>query len=303
MTAWAASLVYRRRLPLSRDQLMMLLVAVNQLFLGVDIYLAHSISGTIVVREWIPIIFGPLAGGLLLLAGLIALRRRVLATGLATAVCVLSVVVGFLGTYFHVLRAIRPFAAAGERVSTGLLVWAPPILAPLMFCLVGLLGCIAIWLEEPEDSGLLLLPGGRRLRLPVSKTRVYLVIVGLAVLSTVISAVLDHARTGFVNPWLWVPTATGIFATVVPIALAVVAKPTDTDVLVFLLTMGVLLVVGPVGAVLHVMDNLTSQGVVVPERFIRGAPFLAPLLYANDGVLGLVALLSPQEWWVKEARR
>ena len=50
-----------RRLPLSRDQLMLLMAAINQIFLGIDIYLAHKISGTIVPREWIPIIFGPIA--------------------------------------------------------------------------------------------------------------------------------------------------------------------------------------------------------------------------------------------------
>ena len=86
-----------RRLPLSRDQMMLLMAATNQLFLGFDIYLAHMISGTIVPNEWIPIIFGPIAGVLLLVAGLIALRRRPLATVLATIVLLASIVVGLLG--------------------------------------------------------------------------------------------------------------------------------------------------------------------------------------------------------------
>jgi hypothetical protein len=30
------------------------------------------------------------------------------------------------------------------------------------------------------------------------------------------------------------------------------------------------------------------------ELFIRGAPFLAPLLFANMGALGLIALLDPR---------
>lgn len=54
--------VARFRLPFSRDQLMLLLAAVNEIFLGIDIFLAHSISGTIVPYEWIPIIYGPVAG-------------------------------------------------------------------------------------------------------------------------------------------------------------------------------------------------------------------------------------------------
>jgi hypothetical protein len=47
--------------------------------------------------------------------------------------------------------------------------------------------------------------------------------------------------------------------------------------------------------VLHVQDDLTSRGLFVAERFIRGAPFLAPLLFANMGALGLIALLDPVE--------
>jgi len=57
------------KLPISRDQMMLLMAAVNEIFLGVDIYLAHKLSGTIVFREWIPILFGPIAGVLLLIAG------------------------------------------------------------------------------------------------------------------------------------------------------------------------------------------------------------------------------------------
>ena len=53
--------------------------------------------------------------------------------------------------------------------------------------------------------------------------------------------------------------------------------------------------VGVVGAGLHILGNLTSQGAVVIERFIRGAPFLAPLLFANVGTLGLIVLLDPTE--------
>ncbi|MBZ0303317.1 MAG: hypothetical protein K8J31_26480, partial [Anaerolineae bacterium] len=58
----------RLRLPLTRDQIMLLLAATSELFMGIDIYLAHSISGTIPRNEWIPIVFGVVAGILLLLA-------------------------------------------------------------------------------------------------------------------------------------------------------------------------------------------------------------------------------------------
>ena len=284
-----------RRLPLTRDQLMLLMAAVNEVFLGVDIYLAHSISGTITAREWIPIIFGPSAGVLLLLAGLISLRRRTAASILATVVLLSSMGVGFLGAYFHLVRAILPTAPLGERVSVALLVWSPPILGPLTFTLVGLLGISAAWIEDPLDSGVLRLPGSLRLDLPYSKTRALLFMVGLGTMATLVSSVLDHARTGFENPWLWVPTAAGTFGSIVAVGLGAIERPRRADILVFVGTMVLLMLVGVTGAVLHILRNLTAEGAIVGERFLRGAPFLAPLLFANMGALGLIALVKPGE--------
>jgi hypothetical protein len=274
---------------------MLLMAAINLIFLGIDIYLAHSISGTIVPNEWIPIIFGPLAGALLLLAGLLATRQRPLATVIANIVFLCSIAVGLLGAYFHLVRAALPTAPAGQQVTVNLLVWAPPILGPLTFSLVGVLGISAAWLEDPPDSGRLALLAGRYVHLPLSKTRAYFFWVGLGTLATVISSVLDHARTNFENPWLWVPTAIGVFGTVVAITLGAIESPTRADLITYLAAMLLLILVGVVGALLHVNANLTASGIVVTERFIRGAPFLAPLLFSNMGVLGLITLLDPTE--------
>ena len=283
------------RFPLSRDQLMLLMSAVNEFFLAVDIYLAHSISGTITRNEWIPIIFGAIASALLLLAGLLALRRRGLATLMANLVLMASIGVGLLGAYFHFVRAILPTAPLGQRVSLDLIVWAPPILGPLTFCLVGLLGLSAVWIEEPPDSGILRLMGGVRLRLPYSKTRAYCILVGLGSLATLMSSVFDHARTHFTNPWLWIPTSVGAFGTVVGVGLGLTDRPTRGDVWTFVGGMMAMLLVGLAGAYFHIESNLTSQGTIVGERFVRGAPFLAPLLFCNMGTLGLLALLPPDE--------
>jgi hypothetical protein len=46
---------------------------------------------------------------------------------------------------------------------------------------------------------------------------------------------------------------------------------------------------------LHALEGLSASGIFVAERFIRGAPFLAPLLFANMGSLGLFTLLGPEE--------
>ena len=52
--AIALPMARRLRLPFSRDQAVLLLVAFNELMLGVETYIAHLVSGTIVPREWIP---------------------------------------------------------------------------------------------------------------------------------------------------------------------------------------------------------------------------------------------------------
>lgn len=287
--------IRRIRVPYTRDQMMMLMAAVNEILLGLETLLAHLTSGTITNREWIPIIFGPVSGVLLLLAGLLALRRRMLATILATVVFLASIAVGLLGAYFHLMFAILPNAMPGEQVSVSLFIWAPPILGPLTFALVGLLGISSAWMEDPPDSGDLLLPGHRHLHLPYSKTRAYFFIVSMGALATVISSVLDHARTNFSNPWLWLPTSIGVFGTVVALVLGATEKPTRNDLFTYFGAMILMILVGMLGSGLHVLQNLTAQGQIVDERFLRGAPVLAPLLFADIASIGLLALLDPQE--------
>ena len=118
---------------------------------------------------------------------------------------------------------------------------------------------------------------------------------GMFIMATVISSVLDHARTNFVNPWLWIPTFTGMFAVVVCIAMGAFTRLSKADLVTYLITMILLIVVGLTGAILHLERNLTEQGTLLGERFLRGAPMLAPLLFANMGLLGLLVLLDPKE--------
>jgi len=283
------------RLPLTRDQLVLLMVAFNEIFLGIDIYLAHSISGTIVPFEWIPIVFGPIAGLQLLVIGFLATRRRMLANILASVIFLLSIIVGLLGAYFHIRRGILPTGPPGQWVTIRMLVWAPPVLGPLTFSLIGVLGLSAAWLEDPPESGRLTLMRGIQLQLPFSKTRAFFFLVGLGGLASLLSMVFDHARTGFSNPWLWVSAGAAIFSTVVPIILGALEAPKRADLAIYTGAMLLLMLLGVTGMWLHVRENLVAEGVIVTERFIRGAPFLAPMLFADMGMFGLIALLEPRE--------
>ena len=282
-----------RRLPLTRDQLMLAMVALNELFLALDVYLAHGANGTIVPNEWHPIYFGLCSGLLLILAGSMASRHRTLASTIATATLLGSAIIGFFGVYFHLERAILPTAPHGERLTLDLLIWAPPVMGPLAFALVGLLGISAAWEESPVASGRLKIFKTFALQLPYSKTRAYIFTISMGMLAALVSSVLDHARTGFDNPWLWLAAATGIFGTVVPVAFASLEKPSRLDLYTYVAAMLLLLASGAIGAYLHIQANLVFEYTVVFERFLRGAPPLAPLLFANMGLLGLIALLDP----------
>ncbi len=288
-------MIKRLRLPFSRDQAMLLMLALNELLLGLETYLAHSTSGTIMPKEWIPIIFGPVAGIFLFAAGWLAIRRRSLAAMLSSLIFIASVLVGLLGIYFHVSRAILPLAPTGERFSIPLIVWAPPLLAPLTFALVGWIGLSAVWPEMPVDSGRISLPGGKQLALPFSKTSAFFIMVGLGCLATVISSVLDHARTNFENPWLWLPTGLGVFGTMAALLLGFIRTPRRSDLVTFVAAMLLLMVVGLLGVALHVIRDLGVDQSLVVERFIRGAPFMAPMLFSDMGALGLVILLDPKD--------
>jgi hypothetical protein len=294
LLAEAFPITRRLRIPLARDQVMLLLAAFNEAFLGLDIYLAHNIDGTVRGYEWIPILFGPMAGVALVIAGLIAWRNRFLANIIGTVIFFLSCVVGLLGSYFHLYRGLLLDAPVGEQITARVLVLAPPLLGPLTFILVGIIGISAAWQEDPTGSGSLILWGQRRLAMPLSKTRAYFLLAALFILATLLSSVLDHARTDFANPWLWLPTLGGVFAVIVTTSMGALRRLERSDLLTFIAAMLLLMLVGAIGAVLHLERNLTDLGTILGERFLKGAPMFAPLLFANMGLLGLIILLDPE---------
>ena len=286
-----APFLRKLRIPVSRDQAFLLYVVLNELIMGLETYLAHNLNGTIRFNEWIPIVCGPLFGVLLLIAFVLGRRKPALAVWLATVALVGSLVVGVLGTYFHVVRAIRPFAAPGQRITLELLVWGAPAFAPPTFILVGVLGLVALSAESGGAGAF-----GKVLwrSLPLRKDQAYFFLASLGVLIALVSSVFDHMRGGFTNPWLWVPALSGAFAAVVAFVIGLFPAPNRADLTVYAAAMGLLLVVGPLGLVLHVLFDLGVGSAIILERFLRGAPILAPMVFANMGLLGILALLDPR---------
>ncbi|MCY4071373.1 MAG: hypothetical protein OXG60_08740 [Chloroflexi bacterium] len=283
------------RTPFSRDQAFLLLAAFNQFFIAIDIYLAHNISGGIKPAEWIPIVAGTVCGALLIFSGVIAIRKRDLASALANLVFLVSIGVGLLGAYLHLNRTVLLNEGLVSIRAVATLIWAPPVIGPLFFVLIGVLGISAAWIERPVDSGRLQLFAGKTVQMPYSKTRAYLLIVAIFILATLISSVLDHARFGFDNAWVWLPVTAALFGFSTSLYLGIASRPNPGDITAHGTAMLLLIAVGVVGFVLHSESSLTSAGAIVIERFLRGSPLLAPLLFCNVGLMGLLALLAPGE--------
>lgn len=78
------------------------------------------------------------------------------------------------------------------------------------------------------------------------------------------------------------------------ISMGALDRPSRLDVYTYIGAMLLLIVTGVIGGWFHVRADLTAGNVIVIERFLRGAPFLAPLLYTNMGLIGLLALLTDE---------
>ena len=161
----------------------------------------------------------------------------------------------------------------------------------LSFALTGLIGLVTLCGASDQDRGALGRPLVRAV--PLANDRICFFLTGLGILMATVSSVLDHMRAGFHNLWVWVPTSIGIFGALVAVTVGEIDAPTQADLTTYLVTMVVLLVVGPLGLVFHVLYNLGAGNAIVIERFLSGAPILAPMLYANMGLLGLLVLLGP----------
>jgi hypothetical protein len=282
-------------LPLSRSDLLLILVAANEIGIGLESYLAHLISGGIKPMESIPVVFGPLAGVILLFAIWLRVNRNIVTTStvIILAVAVASIGVGILGSAFHWERDLAPADLPGSRLQWNWLIYGPPALAPLAFAGIGVMGIIAALRDTKPETGRLQLPGVLTMQTPFKKTSQLLWLVALGLLAATLSAFMDHGRTDFENVFVWIPVVCGIFGTVTTLLMALYEQRSSSDYLIFFWVMVLMIAVGILGLGLHINVNLAEgSGDIVTDRFIRGAPPLAPLLFANIGVLGLITMVG-----------
>ena len=287
------------RLPVSRNDLLILLIAFTEIGLGVETYLAHLVSGTIKPFEWIPIIFGPVAGILLIVAFAMRLRSHsatVPSSLLVIGVGLASVAVGVVGTALHWSRALPPasFPNSNELIWDWI-IFAPPVLGPLSFAGVGLLAIIALLEDTKPETGKLTLPGIISFQTPLPQTRQFFWLVAFGLYAATLSSFLDHGRTDFENIFVWIPHILGLFGSVATTLMAIYHRHSKDDYFIFFWIMVLMILVGVMGFGLHVNADLPEGGEGINiERFIRGAPILAPMLFAIMGTFGLFTMIDAE---------
>ncbi len=279
----------RIKLPMEKNRLLLMLVGVNFIFTGLDVTLAHAVNAFIPVYEWIPILYAPLGA---ISSFVIALKSKP-AKSLALiniSLMVIGVSVGILGTAFHANQALNPLG----QLTWIWLTFASPILAPLAFAGISLVGLYGVVEEVEGQPGMLMVPGLGTFKAPISRDRHFLWLVGLGFASSALTSVIDHGQYGYTFYKL-IPIVYGLFSTGVVITLAVSKSWSRGDEVTYFWTMIAAVVVGLLGFAFHLSGDLGNTGQFSLERILVFAPILAPLLYCDLGILGLIVVGSEKK--------
>jgi hypothetical protein len=235
--------------------------------LAIDIFLAHSENHFRRQSEYVPLVFSIAAATAL--AGIVPLRRRLPSVWRDVGYLIgwLAVAVGLAGVLLHLDS--RFFYERTIRSLT----YAAPFAAPLAYAGLGLL-LIANRMIHPDS-------------LEWPQWMLFLAVGGFV--GNFVFSLTDHATNGFFNPVEWVPVVSSACA----IGFLVVPFVADVRVAFLRLAAVVLViqaVVGVVGFALHAASVLRQPGATLFERILSAAPPMAPLLFPNLVILGLVAL-------------
>lgn len=286
------------KIPISRNDLLLMLVAFTEIGTGIETVLAHLISGNIQPAEAIPAVFGPVAGIILLGAMVWRIRRgpTLFTSLIVLAVAAASISVGLIGSAFHWARVVPPanFPDAGV-LSWDWIIYAPPVAGPLSFAGNGVLAIIALLEDTRPETGKLTLPGVVTFKTPLPQTRQFLWLVAFGLYAATLSAFLDHWRTDFESFFVWIPVILGVFGAVVTTVMAVYETHREADYFIFFWVMLLMMAMGVLGLGLHINADLPegNAGLNI-ERFIRGAPVMAPMLFAIMGSFGLITMLGAE---------
>ena len=249
---------------------------VNLGFMTVDIYMAHSVNDFRRSAEYIPLYFSALAPLVLLLGLALRSRWKGVWTDLGYLVGWSAILVGLTGVILHLDSSFFY-----ERTIKSL-TYSAPFAAPLAYTGLGFL-LVMNRMVNPESQEwaqwvLLLTLGG---------------FVGNFVLT-----LSDHAGNGFFYPLEWV----GVVASAIAVGFLVIPLLMRVSRGFLLLCSVILLleaVIGGWGFLLHAETNLHGPSTQFFKNFIYGAAPLAPLLFPNLAMLGMIGLWRMREFAAK----
>jgi hypothetical protein len=236
-------------------------------FLAVDIFMAHSVNQFRNRAEWIPFVFS-VSTPLILIVGLTQrIKRRAVWKALGYLVGWAAIFVGMtgvilhLGSHFFYDRTLRS------------LTYSAPFAAPLAYTGLGLLLVMNRMVDSKTAEWaqwvLLFTMGG--------------------FFGNFVFSVTDHAQNGFFFSVEWVPVAASALAVgflIAPLVLRVSRLFIDLCAALLVLEAGV----GLWGFGLHAIGNLRGPSVHAFDNFVYGAPPMAPLLFPNLMILGIIGL-------------
>lgn len=262
-------------LPVPKTQLILFYLSLNYLIVFLDVYIAHALNRFFPGYEWIPIIFSPLAS---LSAFLLLLRPR---PGWLQSINILinfiGVVIGILGFGFHLQGN-----AAGNVISFAGLTSGNPVFAPLAFVALGSIGILTTLDDRPTLRNYNL----------TQKTRWLLLATAFWFFITALVAYFDHAHTGFKNIYTLIPFYAGTFSGIILILQAYSCPERGLSALLGI-TMLLSIVVGLLGLAFHLSVDLAGRGAFQWTRVFYQAPGLAPLLFCDLGIWGIIIFLDP----------
>ena len=240
---------------------------VNIGFLTFDIYLAHSVNQFRSRAEYIPLWFSAIAPLVLVVALAQRTRRRTFWKILGHVVGWSAIVVGLTGMILHLESSF--FYERTVRSLT----YSAPFAAPLAYTGLGFL----LVMNRMVDSK------------SVEWARWLLLFTVGGFIGNFVFSVADHAQNGFFFAVEWVPVAASAVAIgflCVPVLMRVSRTFINVSAAVLILEA----CVGLWGFVLHTMGNLRGPSVHALSNVIYGAPPMAPLLFPNLMVLGMIGL-------------
>jgi hypothetical protein len=244
-----------------------LFVLFNFAGLVADIFLAHSTNHFRERAEYLPLVFST-AAVVALTCG-IALRtaRPSIWRNIGHLVGWLAIGIGLMGVVLHLDSQF--FDARTIRSLT----YAAPFAAPLAYSGLGLL----------LIANRLVAPGSREWA-----SWVLLLALG-GFIGNFAFSLTDHAQNGFFNALEWLPVASSAMA----VGFLIVPFLTRVDrqyIRLCALILFVQAIVGLVGFALHAAADLRQPATTLFDRILSGAPPMAPLLFPNLVILGLIGL-------------